>query len=177
MNIPRFFIPKHQSNIQRMGFAMSLIAMVALIFLHNPIDGYQIETTEYRNEKIVRPKCTRDEVSEGEMLQLKGRLPLEKWHELNFGSLPEGFETWPFHKQIEWQRSTYLVPGDEIMNRCVDIRTYYYGEVLPISEWRSSNPLVAWFGTVIHLLGALFAVAVAAIIWLVVFQQNEDGTA
>jgi hypothetical protein len=177
MNLPTFFLPKHQSNTQRMGFAVFLIAMVAVIFLHNPIDGYQTEVSKDRYEEVISPKCTKHEVSQGRALQLKGRVPINQWHEMYSEPLPEGIETWPISKQVDWQMSTYLVPGNEIINRCVDIRTYSYDEALPFSEWRSKGPLVGWFGSVVHLLGALVAIAVAALIWLVILQPNQDHTA
>jgi hypothetical protein len=176
MDAPTLLLLKNLNTSQRTGLAVALILVVIVIFLQNPIDGYTTEISRDRFEEVIHPKCTQQEVAKGKQLQMKGRWPINEWHQRSdFEPLPEGIESWPIIKQIDWQYSTYLIPGNEIINRCLDIRQHPFNEPLPFGEWRSDNPIVPWFGSVLHLIGAIIAISLAGLIWLVVFQSKQSG--
>lgn len=173
MNALQLWMPKNQNHTQRIGFATALIAMVLVVFLHNPVEGYKTEEEKTRNERVFSSECTEGEVLEADRLRSMFNFPIENWM-LNFDPLPEGIKSWPHEKQYEW-KVQFQVRATEIYNRCqVRIVGHPYSEPMPISEWRSQSPLIDWLGSVVNLLQALFATALAAAIWLFVFQSKSN---
>jgi hypothetical protein len=176
MKMPSFLIPHNQNNTQRVGLVVTLIGMVVFVFLHNPIGGYKTMESKFWADEVINPKCTKEEVAWAKRVRLMANRPIEEWEETpgRSDAPPEGIATWPYSKQVDWKYS-FVGQANSIIHRCVDIRSGTFDERLPFSDWKSISPLVDWLGSVINLLEALFAIAMAGMIWLFVFQQERDA--
>lgn len=167
-------LPQKQNSTQRKGFAITLILMVFLVFLHNPLDGYRIDESSIRFKEDRNPKCSKQEFKDRIKFEYQSKWPLNKWNEFaDADPLPVNIDKWSDAKIYEW-RNDFAVKAAKLNEKCITLLTYYDEETLPFSEWESKSPMIFWFGSVIHILGALFFVAVAGVIWLFVFQTNRD---
>lgn len=61
--------------------------------------------------------------------------------------------------------------GLEIVAKC---EKTVKSDWLPFDEWSSSQPLVDWFGSVVHTLVALLFIVVLCFAWLTIFQSQQD---
>ena len=136
MDATQLFKPEHQNNAQRKGFALALIAIVVLIFLHNPLDGYRISETKTSYTDVVRSHCTQKDADEAKRLYTQSIWPIDNWNFWTEGyldPLPKDIESWPKIKQLEWQ-STFAQRAQSIRSRCIDMQSKSYEETLPFTE-------------------------------------------
>lgn len=175
MKIQALLLPKNQNEMQRKGYAATLLLMVLLIFLHNPLDGYQVTKSIPLWRESHNPDCSSKEISDAKHLDLQSKWPLNKWDEFQgFEPIPEGILDGPIIKELQW-RNSVAARAKKVLDKCISIHHYSREEVLPFSEWMSNAPLFSWLGQVIHLLGAIFGLAVAGVIWLLVFQTKGNS--
>ena len=135
-----------QSLIQKLGLVVTAIAAIIIAFLHNPLDGYRIQKVVNRSQ-VVMKDCSKEKLKEYYDLV---RAP----NDMTPQSIARGFRR------------------NELANECFELETHYDDEMLPFSEWSSSNPIVAWLGPIVHLLGALVALGAIALVWLVAFETR-----
>lgn len=88
--------------------------------------------------------------------------------------LPDGIENWPREKQIEW-RTEASKDAQQIWAHCNSYESSYDEEALSIDEWSSKSPIIHWLGFVNHLFWTLFSIVTVGVIWLFVFETNNEG--
>src|SRR6266850_6345964 len=119
------------NHAERIGLVTTAIAAVIILFLHNPIDGYRVQRV-VDHSVVVSKNCSEDKTKEYYALV---QLPRDNSPQ----AIERGFRI------------------NQLANECFELSHQYEEEVLPFSEWSSTNPIVAWLGSIAHLLGTLAA--------------------
>lgn len=184
------FLPRNQNMIQRVGFAVALIGLVAVAVLHNPFDGYAFEEHKRWTTIEERPNtCTKAEYDEGSLLKQTAGIdfeafvkhfgPPEKASKLwtaeqraLFGG-PENSELWTIEQRFKF-RNSRQARWQFLFQKCFDEIPRSSDVTLPLSEWRSNDPLMPWLGSVIHLLGVVLSILVSLVIWLIIFRTEHN---
>lgn len=137
-------IPKN--NIQKTGFFLAFVALVSLIFLHNPTSGY-IFTYEpaYRYDGLFGDS----------------RSPSQECHELGRSYM----EYYKSRGELGIQEKL-----DAIGKKMRD--TDCFGtHFVPFQELESKSPIVDWLGSVSRLFSLIVLVIVVAAVWILLFRS------
>lgn len=169
------FLPRNQNMTQRAGFAVAAIGMILAVVLHNPFDGYTFE--DHRTWTALEPRprvCTKAEYDEGFLLKQTSNLEFE-FFVRHFVSppAPENWEKWTPEERQNF-RTSRQARWALLSEKCFMEVPGSLDVTLPVSEWTSKSPLITWLGSVIHLLGVVFSVLVAVVIWLIIFQDERS---
>lgn len=177
MNFINALMPANQNAAQRIGFAVALISIILIVFLHSPIDGYNYEIRSDRVEHHLNSSCSQKEIEEMNRFYWEGVVPPSNWKDYTniTDSVPKGYEKWDVLTRLNWQSAIYK-KFTEMSAKCNDTSTIADYETLPFSEWASLSPLVWWLGSVVHLISALTTIIVIAGIWLYVFHGKPNNT-
>lgn len=127
-----------QNEKQRIGIYVWLVLFVALIFVHNPIDGYIFS---YRVDYYSFNKY-------GSVFALNHRdADCFGWRQTLGSDASEKA------KEVAYEQSKRA--------GCQDVR------LLPFGEWSSISPFIPWFGSLIHLIYAVCLLCILLVGWLV----------
>lgn len=140
MRVPFSLLPSRQSRMQKFGFAFSLIACAVILFLHNPVGGYEWQQLEKRVTPL--------EMTEA----CPGRRYMELVEKGERKTLEERNEIFDLNR-ICWQQ-----------------RSWEESTTAPFSEWRSRQALLPWFSSVVNTLSAMLLSLVAGAVLLWVFR-------
>lgn len=69
--------------------------------------------------------------------------------------------------------------GAFVIDCCAPLSQFCFctndGDFYPISEWLSLDPVVVWFGPVLHLIISVLATLAAGLIWLFTFATPPEN--
>ena len=147
MELPVLFLPANQNKLQRVGYIAALGGAILVVFLHNPLDGYTTERL-VTTSAVVPKECSAEKMAEYRRL----------------GEVPENLQT---REGVD-----RLHRRNELSHECFELAHDSNNETLTFSEWSSKAPIVAWLGSVIHVLAALVAVFAVGVLWLIVFKDE-----
>ena len=183
------FLPRNQNMIQRVGYAVALLGMLAVVVLHNPFEGYTF--VELKTWTDLQPKpnaCTKAELDEGSMLKGTAGIGFEGFVKI-FGP-PENSKVWTEEQRRlfggpensgQWTVEQRLKFANSRQTRWQSLSEKCFIQIgdslrvtLPVSEWSSDAPLISWLGSVVHLLQVVLSILVALIIWLVIFRDEHS---
>lgn len=147
-------MPKHFLNklnaAQRVGVFVWFMALISVLVLHNPLDGYEITyKPNYMNAGYW---------SFGETPRAKLEHDCYLLSESALSDLKAG---------VSYSESVALARMDD--KKCFD------NHLLPLEEWESAMPLVPWFGSVVHLLWSGFLITVIALAWIFIFKSPTEN--
>ena len=153
--------------IQRIGIALSAIALITVVVLHNPFEGYITSTVEkWFEEEPKLDTCNKAEFSEYKELnknKSKTGEPTGK-HQL-----PEKYKS-RTRKKEDTHQFEMIGREFELFIRCFDISNHERIKTLPLDQWRSVNPALPWFASTLHSLVAAFAILLGGMIWTLVLR-------
>ena len=129
--------------IQKSFLTLMLVLLIMGLFLSNPLGGYEIPNAYGQSTP-----CNDSE-------KLKYKLELESLKRsgirmTNDPALDDQFI-------------------DEMTQKCVNLASV---SLAPISEWRSKDPFLAWFGSAVNLLSYVIAVVVTGVAAIAIFQSR-----
>lgn len=144
---------KNQNTVQRIGSFVTIAVCLALVFLHNPISGYDIY------------------YSKPGQLNTEYDMSTGKSYYYNGYRSPECLEAAALH-----ERSPVLSEMYEKALAMVNEHDCFGKHLLSFSEWKSWSPLIPWLGLVVNLLYSIITVFVLGGFWLIVFRPTKfDG--
>lgn len=117
-----------QNATQRKGFFGALAISALVLFLHFPIEGYDLGYYAIQYQDVLMP-CSA------------------------------------------------FTDSQKFLPSVAELDCYKYGsfEFHAFSEWKSKEPIVVWFGSVVHTLAALAFVVSIGALWLWVFRDHSEG--
>lgn len=131
--------PKNQNAIQKIGFIAASLLAILIIFLHNPLDGYE-------------------SIADNSLTALENTLKCDDalYEKLNQDQLREKFSD----EELATRNHRNVIECE--------------APPLPLSEWRSTSPMISWLGSVVHTVATILLVLIMGIIWIWVFKTSEN---
>lgn len=137
-------VPKN--NIQKSGFFIAFVALISLLFLHNPTSGYVLT---YEPAYMY-----------GGLLG-DSRSPSQECHELG-RSYTEYYKS---RDELGIQEKLDAIGKRMREGDCFG--THF----VPFQELESKSPIIDWFGSVSRLLSLIVLVIVVAAVWILLFRS------
>ncbi len=134
------------NSTQRVGKVCTLIAIVGIIFLHNPISGYSTGDGGF---------VTHEEDICGMELAMAARRSVQA------------------NDMSAQESQAAMAELTRLRKKClVTVTSQAYER--PFLQWSSKSPVVAWLGEIGNLISALIAAIVIGTIWIFVFAKSSD---
>lgn len=140
-------------NLTQKSIASLYVAMIIIaLFIHNPFGGYEVkqENPLYASGVHMIP-CTKQEKD-------NHRAELEAVRKIGVKITENEEDT-----------QAYI---DSSVEECM--KSIPYEITAHFSEWRSTNPMLPWFGNISNLLKLIFAISIVLGVMFYIFKNQEQ---